>query len=106
MGPNNIGDLSENTNLFLVYPPDKISVLQNDVSNNNTLYDVSGYEPVYKELYINSILKNDDSGELLNNESIQWNTNIDVAKISVILIRTTNTTDLRCSGILNAILSK
>lgn len=104
MGPNNIGDLSENTNLFLVYPPDKISVLQNDVSNNSTLYDVSGYEPVYKELYINSILKNDDSGELLNNESIQWNTNIDVAKISVILnSSTTNTTDLTLrSGILNA----
>ena len=60
MGPNNIGDLSENTNLFLVYPPDKISVLQNDVSNNSALYDVSGYEAVYKELYINSIIKNDD----------------------------------------------
>ena len=108
MGPNNIGDLSENTNLFLVYPPDKISVLQNDVSNNSALYDVSGYEAVYKELYINSIIKNDDSGELLNNESIQWNTNTDVAKINVILnSSTTNEIDLTLrSGILNANSSK
>ncbi|MBC61164.1 MAG: hypothetical protein CMP11_01805 [Zetaproteobacteria bacterium] len=74
-----------NSNVFLVYPPSKVSSFQNDVSNNPSTYDISGYTNVFGGLYIQNVKKNEDTSQLLNNQSISYNIDTPVSKITMYL---------------------
>lgn len=78
-----VSQINSNTNLFLVYPPNKITTFETDVSNNPSLYDVSGYNNAFGGLYITSVDKNEDTSQLLNSQAITWDTNSSVSKMTV-----------------------
>lgn len=78
-----VSQINGDTNLFLVYPPDKLSAFETDVSNNASTYDVTGYSTVCAGLYLTTVTKNDDSSQLLNSSAIDWNTNADVSKMTL-----------------------
>ena len=78
-----VSQINSNTNLFLVYPPDKMTTFETDVSNNPSIYDVSGYNNAFGGLYITSVDKNEDTSQLLNSQAITWDTNSSVSKVTV-----------------------
>lgn len=80
-----VSQINSSSNLFLVYPPNKISSFQEDVSNNPSTYDISGYNNLFGGLYIDSVSKNDEASELLNNNDITWYTNSPVSRIQFYL---------------------
>ena len=78
-----VSQINANANLFLVYPPDKISAFETDVSNNPLIYDVSGYTNTFGGFYLKTVTKADDTSQLLNNQEIYWDTNTSVSKMSL-----------------------
>ena len=81
----------ENSNLFLVYPPSKVSQFQTDVSNNPSTYDISGYNNAFGGLYIKEVYKNEDTSQLLNNKAISYNIDSPLSSITMYLKSNSNT---------------
>lgn len=78
-----VSQINGNTNLFLVYPPNKITAIEDMISNDPSRYDISGYTNNIGGLYISNVYKNEDTSQLLNNQSITWDTNSSISKITL-----------------------
>ncbi len=71
-------EISANTNVFLIYPPDKVDSFGHDTND-----DINGYSPAYGGLYITTTKVNTTTSDLLGNQSIDWNTNSPISKITL-----------------------
>ena len=60
-----------------------MTTFETDVSNNPSIYDISGYNNAFGGLYITSVDKNEDTSQLLNSQAITWDTNSSVSKMTV-----------------------
>ena len=71
-------EISANTNVFFIYPPDKVDSFGHDTND-----DINGYSPAYGGLYITTTKVNTTTSDLLGNQSIDWNTNSPISKITL-----------------------
>ena len=71
-------EISANTNVFLIYPPDKVGSFTHSTNDN-----VNGYSPAYGGLYITTTKVITTTSDLLGNQSIDWNTNSPVSKMTL-----------------------